>query len=109
MALELFWSSWNHSLTRVTSRPFYRLVGGNKRPFLATLATFVFSCAVVHLMLPSTLLIALCYQLREHSTLAASLSTPSLIGIQATIWLVYGSLGLVLGTIKALRSRRAKS
>lgn len=107
MALELFWSSWNHSLTRVTSRPFYRLMGGNKAPFFATLATFIFSCAVVHLMLPSTLLIALCFQFREQSSLAASLSTPSLIGIQATIWMVYASLGLVLGTIKAIRSRRS--
>lgn len=104
--LEYFWSAWNPSLTRIAIRPFFRMLGGNRRPFLATLCTFMFSALVVHLMLWTSLILALCWQYREQSETAAWLASPRNISVQLGILVVYFAIGVIIGGLKSLRRRR---
>jgi len=47
-AFELFWSSWNPIITTETTRPLYRLCGGNKYPLLSTAIVFLYSGIFLH-------------------------------------------------------------
>jgi hypothetical protein len=47
-AAEYLWASWNPILAETCLRPVYRSAGGNRRPFLATMATFTYTALVVH-------------------------------------------------------------
>ncbi len=47
-AVEHFWSGWNPVLARITIRPVYRMLGGNRRPVTASVLTFVYTALVVH-------------------------------------------------------------
>lgn len=106
--LELFWSSWNPALTRVALRPFFRLCGGNSRPFSATLLSFWFSGAVVHFMGLSTLIIGCAYPYRDSSRMARMLASDQVVQIQGLIWIVYTVLGTLVGLVKLHRALRIK-
>ena len=45
---EYLWSAWSPTLAVICLRPVYRGAGGNRRPFLATMATFAWTALVVH-------------------------------------------------------------
>lgn len=47
-AFEYLWSAWNPVLAETCLRPVYRAAGGNRRPFLATLATYAWTAFVIH-------------------------------------------------------------
>ncbi|MDB4984001.1 MAG: hypothetical protein JWM20_180 [Patescibacteria group bacterium] len=47
-AIEMFWSSWNPVVTEETTKPLYRLLGGNKRPVFATMITFLYTGIFLH-------------------------------------------------------------
>jgi hypothetical protein len=103
--VELFWSGWNPNLTRVTLRPFFRLLGGNKRPFWATFLTFIFSGFIVHLMGTTTVLLAVAWLCSDVSSWAGWLGSETNITIQVNIWIVYLVFGFIVGLSKAFRSR----
>ncbi|MDF1663148.1 MAG: hypothetical protein P1V97_15340 [Planctomycetota bacterium] len=103
-AVELFWAGWNPNLTRVTLRPFFRFLGGNKRPFLATFGTFVFSGFVVHLMGITTIALVVAWSLLDSVPGAKLVASPTNINIQVNIWIVYLVFGFIVGLSKALRA-----
>lgn len=47
-AFEYLWASWNPVLAETCLRPVYRAAGGNRRPFLATIATYAWTALVIH-------------------------------------------------------------
>lgn len=106
-ALELFWASWNPNLTRVTLRPLFRMLGGNRRPFIATVLTFTFSALVVHLMAWTSAVLALCYVLAERSPTAAWIASPLNLRIQIGAIAAYVLVGVLIGGAKSLRARGA--
>jgi hypothetical protein len=106
-AFELFWSSWNSTLAVTCLRPVYRAAGGNRRPFLATMATFAYTALVVH-PLWATLaftggaaLLGLVWPAVYTDTRIASRENLLLHGLVIGFWL---SVGLLVGTAKLLRS-----
>lgn len=103
-SVELFWAGWNPNLTRVTLRPFFRLLGGNRRPFLATFSTFVFSGFVVHLMGITTIALLVAWSLLGKVSGAEIVASPTNINIQLNIWIIYLVFGLIVGLSKALRA-----
>lgn len=103
-SVELFWAGWNPNLTRVTLRPFFRLLGGNKRPFIATFGTFVFSGFVVHLMGITTMALVVAWCLLDSVPSAKIVASPTNINIQVNIWIIYLVFGFIVGLSKALRA-----
>jgi len=109
-AVEFFWSGWNPVLVRVTIRPVYRLLGGNRRALLASTLTFLYTSVVVH---PLWIILTAFAALR-----LALLADPDLpvAGVVASrgnfIVLVsavgaYTVFGFLSGLAKVLRRRRA--
>jgi hypothetical protein len=47
-AFELFWSRWNPVMTTETTKPLYRLCGGNDRPLFSTAVCFIYSGIFLH-------------------------------------------------------------
>jgi len=45
---EIFFSHWLPFFTIFTTKPFYKMLGGNKHPLRATVGTFLFSFLVLH-------------------------------------------------------------
>lgn len=109
-ALELVWSAWNPSLQRVTTRPVYRMLGGNSRPFTATFLTFVFSGLITHCMLWTSLALLGLRSIADPSGngFAAVVSQDMVLIIQGLIILVYVLLGLGIGLRKTLRRAQAE-
>jgi len=112
LGVELFWSAYNPHMTRVVIRPFFRLMGGNQRPFAATLATFLFSFAVVHLMGLTSLIIAIAWfsaRSAQEPSLAGAIASERTIRIQLSIFGVYLLFGLLAALAKWRRFQRVNS
>jgi hypothetical protein len=110
LALELFWSSYNPHMTRVAIRPFFRFMGGNDRPFIATFTTFVFSGLVVHLMGLTATCLGLCWWLGQSSPSAGwarAIASDFALWVQSGIILTYVATGLLVGIAKSLRQGRS--
>ena len=84
LAWELFWSSWNLPITTEISRPVYKLCGGNRHPFLATMLTFAYS-GFFHLVMACEIIgvIQLLQQQPAHII-------PGEPGIVMGTWLLFG-------------------
>ncbi|MCU0722888.1 MAG: hypothetical protein MUC63_04625 [Planctomycetes bacterium] len=109
-AIEFFWSGWNPVLARVTTRPVFRLLGGNRRPVLATVTTFLYTACVVH-FLWLVALVLLAFRLAYERDPAFALGR--LLGANANFYALLGALGgylffaLFIAFTKARRSRRS--
>jgi len=106
--MEYLWSSWNPTLAETCLRPVYRMAGGNRRPFLATMATYAYTAIVIH-PLWATLLITggawalgLVWPWIDTETRIASRENVILHAIVIGFWI---GVGLVVATSKALKSR----
>lgn len=45
---QFFWAKWNPVVTHETTRPLYQLCGGHKRPFFASMMTFLYGGIFLH-------------------------------------------------------------
>jgi hypothetical protein len=88
----------------------FRLAGGNRRPFLATMATFAYTALVIH-PLWATLtftgcvaLLGLAFPAVRANTRIASVENLLLHGLLIGFWL---TIGLLVGTSKLLRRKPA--
>jgi hypothetical protein len=105
-AFELIWSSWNPILAVTCLRPVYRLAGGNRRPFLATMATFAYTALVIHPLWITLSITGAAFALGRiwpaigTGTRIASRENLILHAIVIGFWL---SVGLLVATSKALR------
>ncbi len=110
-AFELIWSAWNPILAVTCLRPVYRLAGGNRRPFLATMATFVYTALVIHPLWITLLITGVAFLL---GNIWPAITTETRIAgrenliIHAVVIGFWISVGLVVATSKALRALRAR-
>ena len=108
-AFELIWSSWNPILAVTCLRPVYRLAGGNRRPFTATMATFTYTALVIHPLWLTLTITGAAFALGRiwpeicTETRIASPENLILHAIVIGFWL---SVGLVVATSKVLRKGR---
>ncbi len=105
-AFELVWSAWNPILAVTCLRPVYRFAGGNRRPFLATMATFAYTALVIHPLWVTLSITGAAFALGQFwpgiltETRIASRENLILHAIVIGFWL---SVGLVVAVSKALR------
>jgi hypothetical protein len=105
-AFELIWSAWNPILAVTCLRPVYRLAGGNRRPFFATMITYAYTALVIHPLWITLLITGAAFALGKvwpaiHTeTRIASRENLILHAIVIGFWL---SVGLIVATSKALR------
>jgi hypothetical protein len=109
---EYLWSAWNPKLAVTCLRPVYRCAGGNRRPFLATLATFAYTALVIHPLwitlsvTGAAALLGLVVPGVHTHTRIASRENLILHAIVIGFWL---SIGLLVATSKLLRRRGSPS
>lgn len=108
-AFEYLWSSWNPILAETCLRPVYRAAGGNRRPFLATMATYAWTALVIHPLWVTLSITGLAWAvgafwpwIHEHTRIA-SRENLILHGIVIGFWLGVG----LLVAISKLRIRGA--
>ena len=105
-AAEFLWASWNPILAETCLRPVYRSAGGNRRPFLATMATFTYTALVIHpLWVTLTItgvawLLGLFWPWIHDETRIASRENLILHAIVIGFWV---GIGLIVATSKSLR------
>lgn len=110
--VEYLWSAWNPKLAVTCLRPVYRLAGGNRRPFRATMATFAYTALVIHplwITLSFTgvvALLGLAFPAIHEHTKIASRENLMLHAILIGFWI---TIGLLVGTSKLLRGKPAAS
>lgn len=98
-------------LVRVAVRPAYRLFGGNERPLLATVATFVYTALVVHLLGPTAavlLALRLAAQSEPDFRLGAIAGSNLNFSILFGAVAAYALFGTLAGLSKVLRRRRRR-
>jgi hypothetical protein len=106
--MEYLWSSWNPTLAETCLRPVYRMAGGNRRPFLATIATYTYTAFVIHPLWITLLITGAAYALGpvwpwlDENTRIASRENLILHAIVIGFWM---GVGLIVATSKALRRR----
>jgi hypothetical protein len=106
--MEYLWSSWNPTLAETCLRPVYRMAGGNRRPFLATIATYTYTAFVIHPMWFTLAITGAAFALGpvwpwlDENTRIASRENLILHAIVIGFWL---GVGLIVATSKALRRR----
>ena len=104
--MEYLWSSWNPTLAETCLRPVYRMAGGNRRPFLATMATYAYTAIVIHPLWVTLLIMGAAWALDRvwpwigTNTRIATVENLILHAIVIGFWL---SVGLVVATSKALK------
>jgi len=109
---EYVWSSWNPILAVTCLRPLYRSAGGNRRPFLATMATFAYTALVIHpLWVTLTITglagaLGLVWPAVYTHTRIASVDNLILHGIVIGFWI---GIGLIVATSKLVRRLLVKS
>ncbi|TET31743.1 MAG: hypothetical protein E3J72_21590 [Planctomycetota bacterium] len=107
-ASEAFWAGWSPRLTAIILKPVYRFLGGNRRPFLATLGTFSLTAIIVHplwITLGLTGVAALLYLPYPAEIAATRILHPInfiLHGIVIGLWVGWG---FVIGLLKWKRFR----
>jgi hypothetical protein len=106
LAFELIWSAYSPTLATTCLRPVYRATGGNRRPFLATMATFAYTALIIHPLWVTLLITGLAFWagriwpwVAQHTRLA-NIENLILHGIVIGFWL---SVGLLVATSKWLR------
>jgi hypothetical protein len=104
--MEYLWSSWNPTLAETCLRPVYRMAGGNRRPFLATMATYAYTAIVIHPLWITLLITGSAWALGHvwpwiyTDTRIASRENVILHAIVIGFWI---GVGLVVATSKALK------
>ncbi|MHC4473741.1 MAG: hypothetical protein ACYS99_22610, partial [Planctomycetota bacterium] len=105
-AAEYLWASWNPILAETCLRPVYRSAGGNRRPFLATMATFAYTALVIHPLWITLLITGTAWALGHvwpwihEETRIASRENLILHGIVIGFWV---GIGLIVATSKLFR------
>ncbi len=111
-AVEFFWSGWNPVLARLTTRPVYRMLGGNRRPVYASTMTFIFTSLVVH---PLWLVLGVLSGLRIAVHFNPGFRAGEVIASPGNFIVVGGAIaayaffGFVSGLAKLMRKRRGKA
>jgi hypothetical protein len=108
-AVEFFWSGWNPVLVRLTIRPVYRILGGNRRPLLASTLTFLYTSVVVHpLWMVGLVLGGLRLALHFHPQwhLARVVASPGNVTVLVCAVGMYTFFGFLSGISKVARRRR---
>ena len=104
--MEYLWSSWNPTLAETCLRPVYRLAGGNRKPFLATIATYAYTAVIIHPLWITLLITGTAWALSvvwpwiRTDTKIASVENLILHAIVIGFWM---GIGLIVATSKALR------
>lgn len=101
-AYEAFWSEWN-PFARLATREAYRLLGGDRRPFLATLGAFVYSGVFLHALNP--LVVPLLPLIAGMAVLFGAPVGLTIAGVLAAAAAAFLLLGLPVAAAKAARRR----
>ena len=99
-AVEIFFSGNNYVMTGVSSRMLYRLLGGSKRPFIATFFSFLASAFITHGTLPLLVNINI---FKSTEILQSGVTLQSSLLVLPTPWIV---LGVAIGLNKQFRAWR---
>lgn len=111
-AVEMFWSGWNPVLVRVAVRPMFRLLGGNRRPLLATVGTFFYTAWVVHLLWAvavALLAFRLAHAARPDFRLGLTIGSDTNFIVLFSAVGAYVFFGFLSGLSKVLRARRGRA
>ncbi|MFH1399129.1 MAG: hypothetical protein ABIG95_03380 [Candidatus Woesearchaeota archaeon] len=95
-SMERFWAYWNPTLTKETTQKVYSALGGNKKPVLSTLGTFVYSGLFVHAAIVAPICAGAYLATRDPDVLSPIISLTSL----------YTALGVPIAAKKALKLRQ---
>lgn len=109
-AWELFWSTWNPIITEKTTRPLFELCGGNRRPFFATMAVFLYSgifLHVIYLLCMHTYVVYLLKTIKVIGGSYAYLSRPLLFAMVVVVFF-HICTGFLVACAKWFRARRLK-
>ncbi|MEN8150800.1 MAG: hypothetical protein ABFS86_13335 [Planctomycetota bacterium] len=109
--MEYLWSAYSPTLAETCLRPVYRLAGGNRRPFVATIATYTYTALVIHPLWVTLLITGSAWALGhvwpaiDRSTKIASKENLILHAIVIGWWM---GVGLVVAVSKGLKKERGR-
>ncbi|GEM_PF-2988562 len=110
-AVEFFWSGWNPVLVRVSVRPMYRLLGGNRRPVSATVLTFLYTAWIVHLLwLAAAVLLGfrIAYEVDPSFRWGSAVGSDTNFAVLLCAVGAYVFFGFLSGLSKRMRSRKTR-